>query len=130
MVAAAPQIEMLRRPREPNSVPPLLFKVKRGSRPVCVVQRTCNTGGFPQDVESLGDRLQVVVEEITPSDFNPDQARASRSDLVERPGYTDTLVIGTHFADPVAGHIRRDGASFRLISDDESYRVTRHADRA
>ena len=49
------------------------------------------------------------------SDFNPDQARASRSDLVERVADTGTLVIGTHFADPVAGHIRRDGAGFRLI---------------
>src|SRR6478672_6061317 len=64
------------------------------------------------------------------SDFNPDQARASRSDLVERFADTGTLVVGTHFADPVAGHIRRDGARFRLISADESYRVTRRVDRA
>jgi glyoxylase-like metal-dependent hydrolase (beta-lactamase superfamily II) len=64
------------------------------------------------------------------SDFNPDQARASRSDLVERFADTNTLVIGTHFADPVAGHIRRDGAGFRLISADESYQATRHVDRA
>ena len=49
------------------------------------------------------------------SDFNADQARASRSDLVERFADTDTLVIGTHFADPVAGRIRRDGARFRLM---------------
>ena len=61
------------------------------------------------------------------SDFNPDQARASRSDLVERVADTGTLVIGTHFADPVAGHIRRDGARFRLISADEPYQA--HAPR-
>ena len=64
------------------------------------------------------------------SDFNPDQARASRSDLVERVADTGTLVIGSHFADPVAGHIRRDGARFRLISADEPYQAPRHVDRA
>ena len=48
------------------------------------------------------------------SDFDRDQARASRTELVERCADTDTLVIGTHFADPVAGHIQRDGATFRL----------------
>jgi len=57
------------------------------------------------------------------SDFNPDQARASRSDLVERLAGTDTLVIGSHFADPVAGHIRRDGTRFRLISAEGSARI-------
>ncbi len=37
------------------------------------------------------------------SDFDSDQARASRRELVQRCADADTLVIGTHFPDPVAG---------------------------
>ena len=48
------------------------------------------------------------------SDFDPDRARASRSDLVERFADSETLIIGSHFADPVAGYMRRDGAALRL----------------
>jgi glyoxylase-like metal-dependent hydrolase (beta-lactamase superfamily II) len=43
------------------------------------------------------------------SDFDPTQARTTRTDLVERYVDSDTLVIGTHFADPVAGFIRQQG---------------------
>ena len=50
------------------------------------------------------------------SDFDPDRARVSRSDLVERFADSETLIIGSHFADPVAGYIRRDGAALRLAS--------------
>jgi len=48
------------------------------------------------------------------SDFDPDRARVSRSDLVERFADSETLIIGSHFADPVAGYMRRDGAALRL----------------
>jgi glyoxylase-like metal-dependent hydrolase (beta-lactamase superfamily II) len=48
------------------------------------------------------------------SDFDPHRARASRSDLVERFGDSETLIIGSHFADPGAGYMRRDGATLRL----------------
>jgi glyoxylase-like metal-dependent hydrolase (beta-lactamase superfamily II) len=44
------------------------------------------------------------------SDFDPDRARKSRRQVVARYADTDTLVLGAHFADPVAGHIRSDGA--------------------
>jgi glyoxylase-like metal-dependent hydrolase (beta-lactamase superfamily II) len=49
------------------------------------------------------------------SDFNPDQARASRSDVLKRCAESDTLLIGAHFAGPVAGRIRRNGSGFRLL---------------
>ena len=52
------------------------------------------------------------------SDFDPAQARASRLELVERYADSDTLIIGSHFADPVAGRIRREGATFRLVPAD------------
>jgi glyoxylase-like metal-dependent hydrolase (beta-lactamase superfamily II) len=53
------------------------------------------------------------------SDFDPDQARASRFALLERCAQSDSLLIGAHFADPVVGHIRRDGVAFRLLTTEE-----------
>jgi glyoxylase-like metal-dependent hydrolase (beta-lactamase superfamily II) len=54
--------------------------------------------------------LQIAYPDLGAlSDFNPEQARASRRDLVERYVDSDTLVIGSHFADPVAGFIRQRG---------------------
>jgi glyoxylase-like metal-dependent hydrolase (beta-lactamase superfamily II) len=50
------------------------------------------------------------------SDFDPDQAGASRTDLVERYADSDALVIGTHFADPVAGFIRKQGGARYLAA--------------
>lgn len=50
------------------------------------------------------------------SDYDPARARASRVAFVERFVGSDTLVIGSHFSDPVAGHIRRDGERFCLVS--------------
>jgi glyoxylase-like metal-dependent hydrolase (beta-lactamase superfamily II) len=52
------------------------------------------------------------------SDFDRDQARASRRNLVERFADSETLIIGTHYADPVAGRIRREGTTFRLAPTD------------
>ncbi len=48
------------------------------------------------------------------SDVEPVRARAPREELLARCTDTDTLVIGSHFPDPVAGFIRRDGAGVRL----------------
>ena len=49
---------------------------------------------------------------------DPAQARASRTELVERFVGTDTLVLGTHFADPVGGYIRqRDRARYLAPAD-------------
>jgi glyoxylase-like metal-dependent hydrolase (beta-lactamase superfamily II) len=49
------------------------------------------------------------------SGFDPDQARASRWDLLKRCTASDALLIGGHFADPVVGHVRPDGSGFRLL---------------
>jgi glyoxylase-like metal-dependent hydrolase (beta-lactamase superfamily II) len=49
------------------------------------------------------------------SDFDPDQARASRSDVLKRCAESETLLIGAHFADPVVGHITAIGSGFRLV---------------
>lgn len=50
------------------------------------------------------------------SDFDPDLASTSRMSLVERFADSDTLIIGNHYSDPVAGRIQRAGTSFRLVS--------------
>ena len=41
------------------------------------------------------------------ADYDQTQARATRESLLERLAETDMLVIGTHFATPTAGHVRR-----------------------
>jgi hypothetical protein len=38
---------------------------------------------------------------------------------VERFANTDTLIIGSHYADPVVGRIRRAGTGFRLAPVEE-----------
>jgi glyoxylase-like metal-dependent hydrolase (beta-lactamase superfamily II) len=58
---------------------------------------------------------QIAYPDWGASDFVGSQAQASRSHLIERFADSDTLIIGSHFADPVAGRIRSGGATFRLV---------------
>ncbi|HEX3206626.1 MAG TPA: MBL fold metallo-hydrolase [Propionibacteriaceae bacterium] len=58
---------------------------------------------------------QIAYPDWGASDFDGSQAQASRSHLIERFADSDTLIIGSHFADPVAGRIRSEGATFRLV---------------
>lgn len=50
----------------------------------------------------------------TPFDTDTEQANKSRRELLERFADTDTLFIGAHFAEPIAGKIVRDGEGFTL----------------
>jgi glyoxylase-like metal-dependent hydrolase (beta-lactamase superfamily II) len=50
----------------------------------------------------------------TTFDVDADRARAVRREFLHRYGETATLVFGTHFATPSAGHIVRDGAAWRF----------------
>jgi glyoxylase-like metal-dependent hydrolase (beta-lactamase superfamily II) len=43
------------------------------------------------------------------ADYDQAQGRATRESLLERTAESDVLVIGTHFATPTAGHVKRDG---------------------
>ena len=47
-------------------------------------------------------------------DYDKAQSTATRREVFSRLAGTPTLVIGTHFATPTAGHIVRDGDAFRL----------------
>ncbi|MBI1260315.1 MAG: MBL fold metallo-hydrolase [Rhizobiales bacterium] len=47
-------------------------------------------------------------------DHNSDMANETRKSFLESVADQPTLVIGTHFATPAAGHVKRDGDGFRL----------------
>jgi hypothetical protein len=48
------------------------------------------------------------------ADYDYDRAIETRRMFLNRYGDTPVLVLGTHFATPTAGHIVRDGATWRL----------------
>jgi glyoxylase-like metal-dependent hydrolase (beta-lactamase superfamily II) len=50
----------------------------------------------------------------TTFDVDADGARTVRQEFLDRHAGTSTLVFGTHFASPSAGHIVRDGAAWRF----------------
>jgi glyoxylase-like metal-dependent hydrolase (beta-lactamase superfamily II) len=77
-------------------------------------------------VESKGERA-VITGDMTHSpiqfaipdmashaDTDGERAIRTRQDFVARYGSTPTLVIGTHFAGPTAGHIVADGDTWRF----------------
>src|SRR5581483_1700816 len=47
-------------------------------------------------------------------DYDPAQSTATRQRVFAQLAGTPTLLIGSHFAEPVAGRIVRDGAAYRL----------------
>ena len=53
-------------------------------------------------------------EWATPFDFDSPTAIATRQAFLERYADQPVLVLGTHFANPVAGHIVKDGARYRF----------------
>jgi glyoxylase-like metal-dependent hydrolase (beta-lactamase superfamily II) len=54
---------------------------------------------------------------VSPADFNQSAAMATRTELFESLADTDCLVIGTHFATPTAGHVKRNGEAFWLDTE-------------
>jgi glyoxylase-like metal-dependent hydrolase (beta-lactamase superfamily II) len=48
------------------------------------------------------------------ADYDPEASTRTRERMFDHLASTPTLVIGTHFATPTAGHVRRDGAVFRF----------------
>jgi glyoxylase-like metal-dependent hydrolase (beta-lactamase superfamily II) len=48
------------------------------------------------------------------ADYDRDQARETRERVFASEADGDVLVIGTHFATPTAGHIKRDGDAYRF----------------
>ena len=47
-------------------------------------------------------------------DTDPVQSAQTRREVFDKYADTPTLIIGTHFATPTAGHLKRDGDAYRL----------------
>jgi len=56
----------------------------------------------------------------TPGNFDMDkeQGARTRKEFISRFADQDTLVIGSHFAEPTAGRIVRDGAAWKLAIEE------------
>ena len=68
-----------------------------------------------------GDLLHHPVQCSDPDwasafDFDPEQARKTRREFLERYADTDVRVIGTHFASPTIGKIVRKGEHWRFLT--------------
>jgi glyoxylase-like metal-dependent hydrolase (beta-lactamase superfamily II) len=63
--------------------------------------------------------LQFAVPELAASAFDVDSAQSTqtRRDIIERFADSDTLVLGTHFAPPTAGHLRRGADTVRFTTE-------------
>jgi glyoxylase-like metal-dependent hydrolase (beta-lactamase superfamily II) len=72
-----------------------------------------------QSAVITGDMMHNPIQIATPATegrFDMDKSRAARTrcEFVERFNNSGTLVIGSHFADPSAGHIVSDGKAWKL----------------
>jgi glyoxylase-like metal-dependent hydrolase (beta-lactamase superfamily II) len=72
-----------------------------------------------QSAVITGDLMHNPVQIAIPAtearfDMDKAQAARTRSEFVQRFNGTNTLVIGSHFADPTAGHIVPDGNAWKL----------------
>jgi len=75
-----------------------------------------------QEAVITGDMMHHPIQLAIPAThgrFDMDQARGAqtRVEFVDRVADTSTLVIGSHFSDPTAGHIVTDGASWKLKTE-------------
>lgn len=77
-------------------------------------------------IESEGERAMITGDFVhhpcqmarldwaSSADYDPEQARATRERVFAEQADADVLVIGTHFATPTGGHIKRDGDAYRF----------------
>jgi glyoxylase-like metal-dependent hydrolase (beta-lactamase superfamily II) len=65
--------------------------------------------------DMMHNPIQIAIP-ATPARFDMDgpQAARTRCEFVDRFNNSDTLVIGSHFAEPSAGHIVSDGKAWKL----------------
>jgi glyoxylase-like metal-dependent hydrolase (beta-lactamase superfamily II) len=87
-----------------------------GHTPGHVSVRVCSRG---EDAVITGDVMHHPYQVARPSvcpfvDFDAVQSRQTRRSFLERYADKPMLVIGTHFATPTAGHIVRDGDTYRF----------------
>ncbi len=87
-----------------------------GHTPAHVSVRICSGG---EEAVITGDVMHHPCQIARPDwsvvvDHDQDQSRATRRALLEGCAERGALLIGTHFPAPTAGHVVRDGASYRL----------------
>lgn len=75
-----------------------------------------------QSAVITGDLMHNPIQIAAPTRevrFDMDKSRGAqtRAEFVQRFGDAPTLVIGSHFAEPTAGHIVRDGQSWKLKTE-------------
>ena len=92
------------------------FEPTPGHTPGHVAVRISSRG---EQAVITGDLVHHPVQFARPDwvpsvDSDPALATRTRKDFMERYADTPTLVIGTHFAGPTAGHLVRDGQVYRL----------------
>jgi glyoxylase-like metal-dependent hydrolase (beta-lactamase superfamily II) len=88
-----------------------------GHTPGHVSVRIASSG---EEALITGDFMHHPVQIARPdwtstADSDPAQGIETRLSMFDRLAGAPVLVIGTHFAGATAGHIVRDGASFRLV---------------
>jgi glyoxylase-like metal-dependent hydrolase (beta-lactamase superfamily II) len=71
------------------------------------------------DAVITGDLMHHPIQGAEPDragNFDADKARAcaTRREFLERYGDTPSLVIGSHFSEPTAGHFVREGQGWRF----------------
>jgi glyoxylase-like metal-dependent hydrolase (beta-lactamase superfamily II) len=81
-------------------------------------------------IESQGERALITGDFVhhpcqmarldwaSSADHDKEQARATRERMFASHADADVLIIGTHFATPTAGHVRRDGDAYRFDAFD------------
>ena len=75
-----------------------------------------------QEAIITGDMMHHPVQLALPGmhgnfDMDKEQGALTRQMLIERVADRDVLIIGSHFCDPTAGHIVRDGKAWKLVTE-------------
>ena len=75
-----------------------------------------------QEAVITGDMMHHPIQLAVPAthgrfDMDPARGAQTRLEFVDRFADTQTLIIGSHFSDPTAGHIVTDGQSWQLKTE-------------
>lgn len=142
MVTADPPIRSRMKNTEKNvyedSIRPILEQNLADTVPtnhsVCDEVRLCPTPGHTPGhvsihIESHGEEAIITGDCVhhpcqiahpdwhTLADVDPDQGTETRQQLFSKLDGTQTLLVGTHFCEPTAGHIERAENGYRLVTD-------------
>ncbi|MDF3289128.1 MBL fold metallo-hydrolase [Streptomyces silvisoli] len=99
-------------------VPGLTLLPAPGHTPGQVTVRLAGAGGAALiTADCMHHPVQLARTEVcSVFDTDPAQAVRTRQALLAEVAQTDTLLLGTHFAPPTGGRVRRDGDGYRLVS--------------